>query len=93
MSMHACALGFPEVPSDAIDNLCGALGRSAEMLTEDLDKVTCPDCLRAIAAWGLKRAEALKAALRQALTESGCDGDLCLHAWHEAARAVLGEPP
>lgn len=28
-------------------------------------------------------------ALQQALRESGCDGDLCAHDWHEAARAVI----
>lgn len=29
--------------------------------------------------------------LQQALDESGCDGDLCAHRWHEAARAVLAK--
>lgn len=55
--IHACTLGWPEIPSDAVDNLCGALGRSAEHLTEDLGQVTCADCLRAIAEWGLHRAQ------------------------------------
>lgn len=30
----------------------------------------------------------LLAALEQALAESGCDGDLCMHQWHDAARAA-----
>lgn len=33
--------------------------------------------------------EALVEALRFALRESGCDGDLCNYRWHEKARAAL----
>lgn len=58
-AIHACTLGWPEIESDAIDNLCGALGRVAEELTEDLGKVTCADCLRAIAEWGLLQGQIL----------------------------------
>jgi len=41
-----------------------------------------------------RRAEAapdLLAALRMALEESGCDGDLCAHQWHDAARAAIAK--
>jgi hypothetical protein len=31
----------------------------------------------------------LLAALKQALRESGCDGDLCAHRWHDTARATI----
>lgn len=58
-AVHASALGWPEIESDASDNLCRALGRVAEELTEDLEKVTCPDCLRAIAEWGLLQGQVL----------------------------------
>jgi hypothetical protein len=57
-TMHACTLGWPEVPSDAMDNLCGRLGLFAEELTEDLAKVMCLDCLRAIAEWGQHQGQA-----------------------------------
>ena len=30
----------------------------------------------------------LKAAIEFALNESGCDGDLCMHRWHEVLRAA-----
>ena len=33
----------------------------------------------------------LYAALEQALNESGCDGDLCMHGWHDAARIALAK--
>lgn len=32
---------------------------------------------------------ALYAALKKALNESGCDGDLCMHTWHEEARKAI----
>lgn len=56
--LHATTLAFPEVESDAFDNLCGSLGLMAEDLTDELGEVTCPDCLRAIAAWGQLHAQA-----------------------------------
>ena len=28
-------------------------------------------------------------ALSRALRDSGCDGDLCMHEWHEKARAAI----
>lgn len=31
----------------------------------------------------------LLAALKAALDESGCDGDLCMYQWHDAARAAI----
>lgn len=31
----------------------------------------------------------MRAALQKALAESGCDGDLCMHDWHDAARKAL----
>jgi hypothetical protein len=31
------------------------------------------------------------AVLAEALAQSGCDGDLCAHAWHEKARNLLDE--
>ena len=31
----------------------------------------------------------LLAALKKALNESGCDGELCMHEWHDAARAAV----
>jgi hypothetical protein len=34
-------------------------------------------------------APALADALRAALNESGCDGDLCNYRWHDQARAAL----
>ena len=30
-------------------------------------------------------------ALKEALKDSGCDGDLCCHWWHEAARAAIAK--
>lgn len=33
----------------------------------------------------------LLAALKAALLESGCDGDLCARAWHEDARAAIAK--
>lgn len=30
-------------------------------------------------------------ACRKALSESGCDGDLCMHEWHDAARAAIAK--
>ena len=33
----------------------------------------------------------LLAALQKALNESGCDGDLCCHEWHEAARSAISK--
>lgn len=56
--VHACAVDFPEVESDAIDNLCGALGLMAEQLSGNLEEVTCPECLRAIARWGQAQGQA-----------------------------------
>jgi hypothetical protein len=35
--------------------------------------------------------DGLRNVLRAALIESGCDGDLCMHDWHEAGRMLLGE--
>ena len=35
-----------------------------------------------------ERAELLKA-LRKAPGDSGCDGDLCMHYWHELARGAI----
>ena len=39
----------------------------------------------------LQCVRAQQAALRAALNESGCDGDLCMHDWHERHRAVLAK--
>ena len=39
----------------------------------------------------LKAAPDLLEALKQALAESGCDGDLCAHRWHEVARDALSK--
>jgi hypothetical protein len=36
-------------------------------------------------------APCLLAALEKAMRESGCDGDLCAHEWHDAARAALAK--
>ena len=33
----------------------------------------------------------LKAILTSALEQTGCDGDLCMHQWHEDARRILQE--
>lgn len=33
----------------------------------------------------------LLAALKFALRESGCDGDLCAHEWHDRARAAIAK--
>jgi hypothetical protein len=33
----------------------------------------------------------LLATLQKALSDSGCDGDLCMHMWHEQARAVIAK--
>lgn len=33
----------------------------------------------------------LREVLKEALAQTGCDGDLCLYRWHEKARVVLGE--
>ena len=33
----------------------------------------------------------LLAALQKALNESGCDGDLCCHEWHEASRSAISK--
>jgi hypothetical protein len=38
----------------------------------------------------IAQAPALVRILQEALAESGCDGDLCAHRWHEEARAVIG---
>lgn len=37
------------------------------------------------------KVERLVAALQKALDESGCDGDLCCHEWHEAARTAIAD--
>lgn len=29
--------------------------------------------------------------LKEALDQTGCDGDLCFYSWHEAARRVIAE--
>lgn len=31
------------------------------------------------------------AALKQALRDSGCDGDLCTHGWHDTARQAIAK--
>jgi hypothetical protein len=36
-------------------------------------------------------APALLEALKKALNESGCDGDLCCHEWHDVARAAISK--
>ena len=41
-------------------------------------------------AYLIAQAAALVRILQEALAESGCDGDLCAHRWHEEARAVIG---
>lgn len=33
----------------------------------------------------------LLAALKRALRDSGCDGDLCMHAWHDDARIAIAK--
>lgn len=33
----------------------------------------------------------LREVLKEALEQTGCDGDLCNYRWHEKARALLGE--
>jgi hypothetical protein len=30
-------------------------------------------------------------ALKKALNESGCDGDLCAHRWHDVARSAIAK--
>jgi hypothetical protein len=51
----------------------------------DFLEVDHPDA-RLIAA-----APELLAALKSALQASGCDGDLCLHEWHDQARAAVAK--
>lgn len=49
------------------------------------------DC-RELRFWQLAIENArLREVLLFALTESGCDGDLCAHEWHQKAREALGE--
>lgn len=55
--VHACSLEFPEVVSESIDNLCGALGVMAEQLEGDLERINCPACLRMIAEAGERRCQ------------------------------------
>lgn len=38
-----------------------------------------------------EREKELEAILHEAVYESGCDGDLCTHAWHEKATRILGD--
>jgi len=33
----------------------------------------------------------LRSEMLKALRESGCNGDLCAHQWHETFREILGE--
>jgi hypothetical protein len=33
----------------------------------------------------------LRQVLKEALDQTGCDGDLCNYSWHEKARVLLGE--
>ena len=35
--------------------------------------------------------QTMKDAMKSALRESGCDGDLCCHEWHEVFRKVIAE--
>jgi hypothetical protein len=51
----------------------------------DIVEIDHPDA-RLIAA-----APILLDALKFALRESGCDGELCAHEWHEKARAAIAE--
>ena len=37
------------------------------------------------------KAPDMYAAMKRALVESGCDGDLCSHYWHEEFRRILNE--
>lgn len=37
----------------------------------------------------MSAAPVLLDALKLALRDSGCDGDLCMHAWHEQARRAI----
>jgi len=84
--LHATTLAFPEVESDAFDNLCGSLGLMAEELTDELAEVTCPDCLRAIAAWGQDQGQAAcglafdfgALAVTHAVTRADLDGTVRL---------------
>lgn len=49
-------------------------------------RAECKANARLIAA-----APELLEALEKALRESGCDGDLCMHDWHDDARAALAK--
>lgn len=53
------------------------------------DRLTRADAER-IAGLGA-RIQELEEALRFALSDSGCDGDLCAHGWHALARAALAK--
>ncbi len=33
----------------------------------------------------------LLAVLKEAIAESGCDGDLCMHRWHDTARTAIAK--
>ena len=51
----------------------------------DISGINHPDAHLIAAAPELLRA------LKGALYDSGCDGDLCMHEWHELARAAIAK--
>lgn len=67
------------------------------MLTADEDgQAYCPDCDGVPEPWPMHTIHEdmqgdLLAALKQALLESGCDGDMCAFYWHDLARAAIAK--
>lgn len=80
------AEGYPKDPSPYVDNnldddvLVAMVGNQ----TADCGEANARLIVRAV-----NNHEALVEALKLALRESGCDGDLCNYRWHEKARAAL----
>lgn len=64
--------------------LPGTGGRNGGFIIAELHGADQADNARLIAA-----APMLLEALQRALRDSGCDGDLCMHFWHDQARAAI----
>ncbi len=60
-------------------------------LTTDADQNTITGYVKPEVAALIKVAPELYEVLQRALRDSGCDGDLCMHLWHEQARAALAK--
>lgn len=76
---------YQHLSGQGLERLCQATKAARQELVAEIERV------RSLTTLLERNNGRLREVLKEALEQTGCDGDLCNYRWHEKARVLLGE--